>query len=161
MRFLAVVLVFGLCCSAPASAQSLAFAQPNANLVATSDPADYVKNLDDRISQHGMAALRDTFTSMFGEVPPQMSQIMLFYEGYVGHDPARVSQVLDDVSLSGRIRMIYSLHIFGPHKLLFTRADFVRIDDANWAMNGVAFGSSWAQVAALTTPGFTETTRPQ
>lgn len=129
--------------------------------IVTTDPAAYVQDLDGRIAEHGMAAIRDVSTAMFGEIPPQFSALMLAYEGYVGHAPAQSWQVVDDITLANRVRSIYSLHIYSSHQLLFTRADFVRVDNSNWSMTGVSFGSSWAQIVTPTTPGFSETPRSQ
>jgi len=161
MRTGVLVLALFVLGAATSAAQQLGFHSPDAHPIVTTDPSAYVQDLDTRIAAHGMEPLREVFTSMFGEVPPDVSRIVLTYDGYVGHQPARSWQMIDDISLSNRLRSIYTLHVFSSHQFLFTRVDFIRVDDANWAMNNVTFGSAWPQVAGPVTPGFTETARPQ
>jgi hypothetical protein len=148
--------------STPASAQHFTDASPDVRPIVTTDPASYMQDFGQHIAAHGMAPIRDVTTAMFnGEVSPQMNQIMLFYDGYIGHEPARSWSVIDDVTLSDHVRMIFALFVFSSHQFLFTRTDFIRVDNSNWSMNGVSFGSNWSQVAVTLSPGFTETPKPQ
>lgn len=148
MRFLAYLAVFFAVLTAPARADD----PP----VVTSNPTVYAQTFADSMALAGVRPIREAFEALVGGPVPQESEAgLVTYEQAITALPARVSRVIEDVSLGGgTVRMIYLYHYFGDNTWIFTRLEFVSIGDGRWSLNRLAFADRWANVVVATTPGF-------
>ena len=144
---LAALMIFG--------APSAAHAQSPP--ITTENPAQYMRDVTALMSRTGISALRDVYVTMFqsSALPANVEGALVTYERVVGGNQAVLARVVEDTQLGDTFRSIYTYHYFGNNGWLFTRFDFVRISETEWAVSAVVFSSEWSNVAILTTPGFT------
>lgn len=147
MRFWFVLLAFAMMAT-PARADD----PP----VVTTNPALYAQTFADSMAMSGVRPIRDVFQALMGgPLPPDVEPGLITYERAITQMPARVSRVIEDVTLAGDVtRMIYLYHYFGDNSWIFTRLEFVFLGDGRWALNRVAFADRWAAIVVATTPGF-------
>jgi len=129
-----------------------AFAQP----IVTRDPRAYMETLADAMGVSGMAPLRSLYVEINRGAPlnTNVEAALLSYERGLPSQQAAIARVAEDVMLADTLRSIYLYHYFGENYWVFTRVDFVRIADADWAVAYVAFSSEWNSITISTTPGF-------
>lgn len=130
--------------------------------VVTDDPALYAQTFADSMALSGVSPIRDVFEVLVGDpLPPDVEPGLLVYERAITQLPARVSRIIEDVTLGGDgTRMIYLYHYFGDTTWIFTRLEFVFVGDGRWALSRVAFADRWASVVVATTPGFQPSQSP-
>lgn len=150
----AVVAIFALVCvwAAPARA-----ADPP---IVTTNPAEYAQTYADSVALGGVEPIRDIFQTMQGgtALATDLEAAIMVYERANLTKPAAISRVIEDVQLSDVLRVIYTYHYFGANSWIFSRLEFVRVSDTEWALNRVAFADRWANVVLETTPSFRATT---
>jgi hypothetical protein len=129
--------------------------------VTTADPAQYMRDVSALMSRTGISTLRDIYVTMFqtSALPASVEGALVTYERLVAGRQAVLGRIVEDTQLSDTFRSIYTYHYFGDNAWLFTRFDFVRISDTEWALSAAVFSSEWSNVAALATPGFTSNVR--
>lgn len=134
-----------------------AFAQPTDDPpIVVRDPASFVATLAFQMDSQGAEPLRATFLQLFGgSLGPQFEAQLVVYERAIGTRRAIVSRRIEDVTLSDAVRSIYHYHYYGQNLWIFTRVDFVRIDNERWAVSSLAFNSDWATIYSPSTPSFT------
>jgi hypothetical protein len=127
--------------------------------IVTDDPAEYAQVFADSMAVSGIRPVRQAFEAMLapsgGALPADAEAALIVYERANLHTPALVSRVIDDVVLGDAFRVIYLYHYFGGNGWVFTRLDFVRIGQREWALSRLAFGDRWSTVALTPSPGFT------
>lgn len=129
--------------------------------IVTTDPTQYAQTFADSMALAGVRPIREAFEDLVGGPVPQESEAgLLTYERAITQLPARVSRVVEDVTLSDTVRMVYLYHYYGDTAWIFTRLEFVAIGNGRWSLNRVAFADRWANVAVATTPGFQSSRAP-
>src|SRR5262245_28848960 len=127
------------------------------------DPGQYAQTFADSMALAGVRPLRDAFTTLIAPaaLPPEGESSLRIYETSITQLPARVSRVIEDVVLGDALRTIYLYHYYNDNAWIFTRLDFVRIGEDQWALTRLAFSDRWANVVLTTTPGFRPPTPPR
>jgi hypothetical protein len=123
--------------------------------IVTDNPRTFANDLAGRMQQ-GVGALRETYAVLFAgaALAPQLDAALIVYERGAAGKSATVHAIADDVALSNVFRSIYLYHYYGENMWMFTRVDFARIADNQWAVTSLSFSSEWSQVVSTTTPGF-------
>lgn len=138
------VLVWALLVS-PFALSSPSAAQTVQNTITTDDPAAYSQQLADRITTDGVAALRPVLAQIYSiqvrvpngavQLPPQAEAQFATMQGLIAGRHAVVAQKLDDVTLANTLRSIYYYHYYGENLWVFTRFDFARVGNNQWALS--------------------------
>lgn len=139
-----LILVWALLV-APLALSSPSAAQIAQNTITTDDPATYSQQLADRVTTDGVAALRPALAQIYSiqvqvpngsvQLPPQVEAQFTTMQGLIAGRHAVVAQKLDDITLANTLRSIYYYHYFGGNLWVFTRFDFARIADGQWALS--------------------------
>jgi len=109
----------------------------------------------------GVRPIREAFEALVGgTIPADAEAGIVTYEQAITQLPARVSRVIEDVTLADSVRIIYLYHYYGDNSWIFTRLEFISIGDGRWAFNRLAFADRWATVVVATTPGFQSSHAP-
>jgi hypothetical protein len=153
MRIFAFVFVCAALLASPARADD----PP----IVTTDPAQYAQTFADSMAIAGVRPIREAFETLLGGPVAQESEAgLVTYERAITQLPARVSRVVEDVTLSGTVRTIYLYHYYGDNSWIFTRLEFIFIGEGRWTLNRLAFADRWANVVVATTPGFQSSRAP-
>lgn len=132
--------------------------QAKAAPVTTDNPAAHAQGLADGMALTGIRALREAYRELLGgetgTVPANVETSLLVYERAIGSRTAIVSRIVEDVTLSGTLRMIYIYHYYGENVWVYTRIDFHSMGEGRWVVAALSFADQWTNVAILTTPGF-------
>lgn len=152
MRIAWALLAALVFCAAAPSARAQVARPP----IVTSDPGAYARAFADQMALSGVAPLREAFSGLLhgAPIPPESEAALHVYESPDMVKPAIVSRVLDDQVVGDGYRVVYLYHYFGGNYWLFTRLEFVRISQSEWALVQFKFASTWTGVVLATTPGF-------
>lgn len=155
MRALLLTLVLLGAAIAPGAA--LAQSPP----ITTENPGQFTRDVSALMSRTGVGALRDIYVRLFASsaLPANVEGALVTYERAIGGQSAVLGRVVEDTTLANTFRSVYTYHYYGSNAWLFTRFDFVKISDSEWALSAVAFSSEWSSVAVQTTPSFTPSPR--
>lgn len=128
--------------------------------VVTSNPLQYVQDVSALMSRAGVGPIRDIYAQIYpSALPPNIEGTLITYERAIAGKQSRLSRVIDVASLADTFSSIYTYQYYGENLWLFTRFDFVRISETEWALSAVSFSSEWSFVALQTSPGFTSSPR--
>lgn len=135
---IALLAAIGAALLAPA-----AFAQnPEASLIPVDNPATYSQRLADEIARDGVNATMPILSRIYAvyagveEIqlnPQQLAQFATAQQMIAGRR-AQVVQQLADIALADTIRSIYYYHYFGGNVWIYTRLDFARVGETQWAL---------------------------
>jgi len=123
--------------------------------VTMANPSQYAADVANLMSRRGVAPLREIYNLMFGAtLPANIEAALIAYERAIDGNTAVIGRVVETTTLADSFRSIYMYHYFGNNAWIFTRLDFVRISETEWALSTTAFSSEWSGVVSTTTPGF-------
>lgn len=123
--------------------------------IVTPNPVAYVEDVSTVMSRTGVRPLRDIYMQIYtGSLPANVEGSLVTYERAIGDKQSILSRVVEVTSLADTFTSVYTYNYYGANAWIFTRFDFVRISDSEWALSAVAFSSEWSYVAVQTTPGF-------
>ncbi|HRE44234.1 MAG TPA: hypothetical protein PKY87_09710 [Terricaulis sp.] len=127
-----------------------AFAQsPADTLITVDNPATYSQRLADEIARDGVIATAPILTRIYALQagvadiqlnPQQLAQFTTIQQMIAGRR-ATVVQQLADIALADTLRSIYYYHYFGRNVWIYTRLDFVRVGETQWALSALLWNS--------------------
>ncbi|PZO52373.1 MAG: hypothetical protein DCF16_09610 [Alphaproteobacteria bacterium] len=166
-KWLKIVLVL---LAAPFALSSPSAAQTSPNTITTDDPAAYSQQLADRVTTDGVAALRPVLTQIYSiqvrvpngsvQLPPQVEAQFSTMQGLIAGRRAVVVQKLDDVTLANTLRSIYYYYYFGDNLWVFTRFDFARVADGQWALSYLVWSGDQNAIGISPRPDYHATETP-
>lgn len=132
------------------------------NVITTEDPAAFARELADRVSAEGVDALRPILTEIYAiqmrtagaQLPAQQAAIFDAAQAMIAGREASIISELDDIVLGGAFRTIFYYHYFGDNVWIFSRFDFVRMDDRRWALSLLLWGGDASLVGLSPAPTF-------
>lgn len=129
-------------------------AQQSLPPVLTPDPDAYAATVARQMQREGMQPIRATFEQMFATngsaLPANVEGFLVTWERYLGRREATIVKEVDDVVIGSVTRQIYYYHYLGGNAWLFTRFDFVRVGDNNWALSALSLEDQWFKIAQST-----------
>lgn len=141
----------------PARAQSSA-------AIAMADPAAYSREIAERMSAQGVEPLRPLLTQMYAtqigvsnanvQLPPQLDAQFATIQTLIAGRRATVTRRIGDVVAGDALRSIFYYHYFGDNVWVFTRFNFVRVGEDQWALSMVIWGGTENIVGLAPQPMF-------